>query len=275
MISTLEFLDLLGRQPNLMIRGNKSYKSTLGGIFTLFLILMSALAFVAFGRDIFEKSVPEVIFSKNPSRDVKFDFTGNSSFLMTIYDGSKNVPIPDLDKLFRIYIATQDVDPSRTAEGKSVIEEYYEMVKCPKTKLTPEIDETLFLPFENYYCFPEYKVFELRGTWVYGKNKVFKLNVDYCKNTTENNNGCYPKETIAKLLPSTFSMHYVIFDAYPDNRDYLNPIKSTIYSGLIRSNINIMTRLVFWLKNVEYITDEGWIFETPRHESYTDRKSVV
>lgn len=65
MISTLELVDLLDRQPNLMIRGKKSYRSTLGGIFTISLILMSALAFVAFGRDM-KKMSPKLHFPKIP-----------------------------------------------------------------------------------------------------------------------------------------------------------------------------------------------------------------
>jgi hypothetical protein len=64
-------------------------------------------------------------------------------------------------------------------------------------------------------------------------------------------------------------MNYVIFDKYTDNNDYLNPIKSTVYGANIRSNINTMSRLIFWFKNVDYVTDDGWILEDLRNETFT------
>lgn len=251
-----------------MINKNEKHNTTIGGILTLFLIFFSILAFVAFGRDIFEKKSPSVILGKNPSKEVAFDFS-NSTFVMTIYAGGTNAPIPELEKLFRIYIVLQDIDPSKTSIGQSIVENQIDLKKCPPEKLTPEVNETIFLPFENYYCLPDNMSIPLSGTWNNGKFKVLKLNVDYCLNTTQNNNTCYSKDKIAKLLPSTFNMNYVIFDKYTDNNDYLNPIKSTVYGANIRSNINTMSRLIFWFKNVDYVTDDGWILEDLRNETFT------
>ena len=265
----LRQIDLLGKETSLMVNNKRKFNTVIGGLLTIILVLTSILAFIAFGRDIIEKNEPQITFWKNPSSEVQFDFSPNFTYVISVYDPVKNIHIPEIEKLLRFYIVTQDVNPDLRFENKSVIEEFFEMEKCSNDKLTPEVNNTLFLSFDSYFCMPKNITLPLKGTLVTGKNRVFKLNVDYCNNSTFNNNTCYSKDIISEKLPSVFNFHYIIFDNYPEHTDYKNPIKPTIISSLTRSNINTMTRLVYWLKNVEYFTDESWILKSLKKEVFT------
>ncbi len=60
----LKKLDLLGRRPGLFISGASSFKSTMGGIFTIITGLLTIMCFTAFGLDLFQRQRPEILSSK-------------------------------------------------------------------------------------------------------------------------------------------------------------------------------------------------------------------
>lgn len=83
------------------------------------------MAFVAFGRDIFEKKVPTFIFGKTPQKDAQYIFNKNLTFVFSIYNGERTIPIKELDRLFKVIAWSQDVDPARSADGNTFIKTAY------------------------------------------------------------------------------------------------------------------------------------------------------
>ncbi len=65
MISLLTKLDVIGPEVKFSINRGETFKTPIGGFQSILFVLLSTLAFVAFGRDIFEKKEPTILFSKN------------------------------------------------------------------------------------------------------------------------------------------------------------------------------------------------------------------
>jgi hypothetical protein len=60
----LAMIDVLGPECKVRIKNKDKYKSNTGGVLTIIFIILSILAFFAFGRDIYEKQSPVVTFNK-------------------------------------------------------------------------------------------------------------------------------------------------------------------------------------------------------------------
>jgi len=91
--------------------------------------------------------------------------------------------------------------------------------------------------------------------------------MEICKNTTANNNTCYPLEDIYKEF-TVINVHYVLTDFFIDGYDYSQPGKKTFISGLLKGGSNTWTRTVYWYKNIYYDTDTSWILESIRKQIY-------
>jgi hypothetical protein len=120
--------------------------------------------------------------------------------------------------------------------------------------------DSLFQPVESYWCFPKNVSFEIFGSFGIGHYSNLKLVVDICKNTTANNNSCNDLESIQKGLP-VLTMHYIMSENIVDHYKSI-PIVPTISSGLLKTTGFTFSRNVFWLKTIEYISDERFIMST-------------
>lgn len=126
-------------------------------------------------------------------------------------------------------------------------------------------------PLEAYWCLPRNISFELIGVWGVARQTDLKLNVDLCQKSSFNTNDCLPMETIRSSLRSsgTLAMHLLVSNGYFNGLNFTEPGVRTIHSNLIRTNLDTWARVVYWFKNIEYTTDEGWILESLRSKAYT------
>ena len=267
----MELIDIFGPELKLHIESNSKFNSKLGGIFSIIFFMLSGTFFFAFGRDIFEKKNPVILFNKVYKDNPQYEFNSSSIFLFTVVDQSI-LPIADLDRNFHFYIQLIDSDPKRV-DGPPTKLQNVDFVKCDASRFQ-NLSYFLFVPIEKYYCTPKNLTNILKGSYGIGKNNILRVQVDICKNTTQNGNFCFSPDYIRKNLPSVFNFQYIVFDSYMDGFNYTNPEYRIINSGIAKSNINSFTRLFIWLKNIEYYTDMGWIFQDIRSQFYTSVERI-
>src|SRR5438552_3583717 len=114
-IEMLESIDVLGPEVKIMLGKNSEYKSKVGGTMTILLVILAALAFVAFGRDLFQKKLPVIV--KNTIYDPQPNYTINNEtiFMFTFVDNN-NGPL-EIPKMFNAYFQTGCAHPQYLVDG--------------------------------------------------------------------------------------------------------------------------------------------------------------
>jgi len=90
-MKALKQIDLFGKEFHFLIDNGK-YKSIMGGLLTIFLILSSITCFFYFGRDIFERQSPLYIKEEKQLLQEPYinmsQFNGNLTFYFNIHDSN-------------------------------------------------------------------------------------------------------------------------------------------------------------------------------------------
>ena len=58
-------IDRVGYSPKLFYGENTKFKTVLGGIFTILLVILTLLASVSFGQDIWKRANPTILINNN------------------------------------------------------------------------------------------------------------------------------------------------------------------------------------------------------------------
>ncbi len=82
------------------------------------------------------------------------------------------------------------------------------------------------------------------------------LRIAMCKNSTENNNSCYPEEVIRQKM-ANFFVNYMYRDSYVDGKNYNSPVNYYITSNTIKSSSYSYRREIIIYKHLGYHIDAG------------------
>ena len=248
---------------------NDGYLTTFGGITTFLIALLSILAAIAFGRELFEKINPVIRISEEYiDYPVISRKKLNIAVTAMLTGGFK---INEMERYLKFRFMSTDTDSSRPEKSKVTNFTLYDPINCNETAFyKEEISKNpsiLGSPESPYYCLPDTVNFiNLEG--LYGNSKFFLWNVvvDYCVNSTLNNNYCKTREEIQNYLKS-FHIQVIMPDAYVDNNDLENPIKSKLYSKFLRVSALNQRQDYFYYKLIDYYSDEGIILEDMQYTS--------
>lgn len=130
------------------------------------------------------------------------------------------------------------------------------------------------LAIVNYYCLDDGN-FSLKGSFVEKEMNYFAISLNFCKNTTENNNSCKSYEEMAAVLNNkAFNIIYV--DNYVMSNDYKQPFhnKYQIISQRITPRISKVSTT--YLQKVIVDTNDGVIFnhKTSEYDFQTESKEL-
>ncbi len=85
-------------------------------------------------------------------------------------------------------------------------------MQCKKENIDPEVLPNLITDASNYWCVPENLSYNLINGVAEGVAQWFRIQMEICDNSTENNNPCYPADDIYKEF-KVINKHYVISDS--------------------------------------------------------------
>jgi hypothetical protein len=270
-------LDFLGPEVQFNIKNHRIYKTKSGGIASLFLLGVAVLAFLGFGRDIFEKKQPRVTFNRiTDDQDIQQKNLTQSNFLFSIYDQYTDQPIPEFDRRFEVYYDFLDF------RGEGMIDKNFRnpFEKCTREALKSYSEYLNMLP-SSYYCFPKGSEIELMGVMSQGKSSLVRLQLDFCKNNTDVSKGalktdCYTREETQKFLSSKrIQMNYIIETANIDSTNYTHPGSRYVYSNSINTNAFSWTRLNILFKKIVVDTDIGFFIEDKKKWEVIALESVT
>jgi hypothetical protein len=264
-----EYIDIMGPQVSLRINKIHRFKTFTGGILTMILCIISTLTFIGFGKDIIQKKLPQVNFNKliaSDNNESVFYLT-DENFAFTFVNQRNGSYVEEVERKFNFYLNVYDnFDTGYT-------DTLFKFEKCEKERIS-KISDQLRAPSERYWCLKKNTTIEVRGVFLVGRFISTRLNVDFCENEKTNRTDCYPKEHIRSTL-GNIQMHIVLDDYYTDSLNYEQPFSKTYYSDNILTTGTTFSRVMFYFKNLEYNTDDGWILETQRKEIRSTVESAV
>jgi hypothetical protein len=248
----LASLDILGPKIKFYVKERNQFKTKFGGILTVIYGFISLFLVYIFGRDIVEKKFPNVTLNKVMDSSMSYNLTFNN-FAFALFNQLDSSPVTELERKFFQYLSIFTVKNGTTTEDKIFFE------KCSKTHLD-RIYRELKTDRNSYYCFPEGKTITLKGIYGQGDYVATRLNVDYCTEKNSNRTDCYNKNRTISTY-ANLQMHVIFDDIYSDSFNYTDPYSRTFYKAQIITNANTFSRQMIYFKNIQFITDKGWLSE--------------
>lgn len=249
---------------------SKRINSYTGVCLTLTVIVTSIVLCLIFGRDIYQRIHPSV--SQSDYFNEESHVEGKQLFFIFKFRFFGGVDFPnslDYIDFRRRYLRFEDTVKTQVYE---VDLDYY---KCNQTffdilnsqVLEHSSDNSINLIkgesyFENYFCvnIPELDVYNPYSS----DNSILnRFSFKYCDINDPKRN-C-PSD-VNEVLDKVF-IDFKFLDNYVDSASFSDPIKYYINSFILQVSNSIAKRVFLKFTNNEFISDNGWLFETER--SYT------
>jgi hypothetical protein len=263
-------LDIIAPEIKLNVLGLESFKSTSGGILSIILAILSVLAFCEFGRDIIEKKSPIIQLNSKDNPDRVYHYNSdNFTIMFAVTDNNNWSPIKEVSRKMKLYFNIRNTNATNNsgATGSNLIDINHDLVPCTNEIVDPDVLPNLITDISYYWCVPRNISYDLINGLGEGTSQWIRVQMEICKNSTANNNTCYPVDDIYKEF-TVINVHYVLTDFFIDGFDYSQPGKKTFISGLLKGGSNTWTRTVYWYKNIYYNTDTSWILESIKKQIY-------
>ena len=262
-------IDLLGAKFHFYTNQNSSKRTILGGILTIFTILIFFLFCIIFGDNFFTRNKPSVTIStENNSQYEIFDLKKEKvlfSFRIEDYDG--NYVNTSNILYFKIYYYSTEQD--KNGKFRSIIhDEYLNYHVCNDSDY---INRNLTENFGILYC-PEFDGKKFGGYWDSPYLYYFEIQVYFCENGTQyskNNSKCTSINELNDFLnqdhPKFFALYYptIEFNPLSYNEPLMRFTKNYYYclSPKLQRNDDI------FLKKTIINDDKGWLLSNDKNFS--------
>ena len=269
-------LDFMGITPFMSIQGNYCYKSTLGGIISI-LVILSITALGLYFSVLFATRSSFTLYTNNSKTTNSTRFWGHDDFSIIVLDKYFN-EIPHSDRIFQIYA---DIWTDKRITNKDGT------VKSETVIIPVELERCNIASFKNKElwrdeklinqstCFsPNVEEKKVNSTGTYGATGytgvVFWIHL--CMNSTKKKN-CYPLDESKKILENIFV--YVKFSDYYFNHNSISEYAIPyIYSELIQGSATSYKRQWYLFQKTKYVTDAGILFDAPKTKEFTTFSST-
>lgn len=256
----MESIDFIGERPNIYIKNAKYFKTTLGGILCLLMVVCTFLVSFYFGREVWEK--------KNP-------IVNSAEVFLTV---PIELPLDKVDFEFFFGVSTELgylTDPSIIDVRPQIFSYSTEMggfftIPFNVTVCKPEIflEENRAMAeqlniMDTFFCVPASQIKGLGMYKTYGEEgfKVFNFQLFPCKNNT-NSNGvtCKPQEVIDNYLSSAYLSTY--FTDYSINtNNFTNPYTKYFKNEFTAVSSGSFTAFILYFQHYFVNSDNGFFFQ--------------
>jgi hypothetical protein len=231
--------DIYATPISLSFKKKKSFSTSFSLILSIIVIILYLISISYFSQVLFQKINPGVTTFTTYPNEIKFNTTFNSAnfSLQFFFDE----PTENIEQYFEI--------TSYLFDNNSGIFEKIKIKDCA------EIFSDIIMERTNIFCLDN------GGEYFDMGSKFLSVNINRCKNTTENYSICKSNEEIDMLI-ETNSIGIFVFTLDENLNDYEDPYKQ-IFSYLVNPLDNkYYTDFRIEYKLNELITDDGLIFET-------------
>ena len=265
----LRIIDFFGHDPSFIIKNNLKYKTHIGGLLTLIVIIISVITLIFFSEELYSKKSPSVNLiteaNLNPS---KINFFDNFEFIIGIQNDDFIVQRNESIYYAKGFLFQTIINSS----GIFNIKEEIDLDSCDKA-LKNSINYELFkdLNLNNYYCFSKNQskinINNIYLNEYWGNNGFQMLQIKFydCVNTDEyvikNNITCASEEILKENLNlADLSLYFI--DTFISTNNYKNPFQRGIHEYFYDVSKNFLLTLTQYYNHIEINDDSGLIFTT-------------
>ena len=277
-MSWIYFFDIFSRKPRLKINGNSRLSSKLVSILGIILLVgYIGISLYLTSRVVYKETFNIIENTKTKDyNNFKLDNENPLSFAVT---NNQGIEIKDYERVFDmklIYFEFTTNLKNRTSTTKAT---NIKRSQCTYKKLPGdniEIFEDLYKLYNNsIHCF-DLKPFNVS---IFGEDSpgvphgflVFYLN--QCKNTTTNNN-CLPQRELDIIL-GEIKVSFA-FSNFDTDNSLSNPFTKYTEGKFLRFSNSLKTRYTYEIDKLEFLSDEGLIFDhIVRYESYQIKQPSI
>jgi len=262
--------DFLGKKPSLLYNGSKIHKTLFGALLSLLTIFISSISCGYFMYLMFSRTSYNVIVS-DEYNEKPFKNLTNVAVSIIVSDllGRK---INNSEKYFGIKAKYLNTEPVYDNNGIISYSLKYTDVELEPCKLNEHFQENLEIWKDHRYlgyamCIQRNQT--LNSTLPFGVTGFtgLKLFIHKCNNDTKISN-CAPQQEIDFLLGSLFiSLRFVNY--YYNHENLNDPGVPYVYVDNVPMSSTVYKMCLYNFMNVEYLSDEGFIFPETKTSFYT------
>ena len=240
-VKFLKEIDLYGKPPEFYYKGRAEKKTLVGRIMTILYIIIYIIFFIyKLNRMINRVDLSFFDIYSNKNDFPSLDITNETFYLLfAVFNASTDEPI--IDETIYYPVATFNNEENKLEKIEIKTE------RCTMDHIATEYKETYKeYDLENYYCLSD-----VNRTLISYYNS-FYVKIFPCKNTTENNNHCKPKETIDSVLAGNY-FSFEISDIILTPEDFKNPViyRSNFFYTYLYKNIGQYLYTQFDIVDIE------------------------
>ena len=257
-------LDSFGIKLNFYVKGNKDYRSHLGGFVTLVIYIVTIICAVIFANELKVKSNPKISTASaiynNPT---KIYYPNDIFFMISISVNS--TPFID-DKIYRVvgYIR------SKINGTESFLEKNITLDKCSNVfnEKYKYYNSIRHINLSHFYCISldkninngirEDELF-INEFWGNDGFQMLQIKVYNCTAIAEDKNECQPNNIIQEKLKSAIITYYTLKNNIDTNNfqhPYIRGLEEVFYYASYKKYISVTE----YLKHVEIHSDIGLLF---------------
>ena len=222
-IRKIKRFDLYGKEPEFYYKNNSNKTTLVGRIFT-YLYLGVYIAFFVYKIERMARRRDVTFYDTNSNRGETPSIHLNKEiFNAALAFDNPITNIPFINN--RIYIISGKYI-TQTRENEKIITNEYDISfkKCEVSDFGKNYQNIMAKKNISQMLCPSHVDFVLEGYYTMEKYSYIKVNFQRCVNTTENNNHCYPNETIDEILAIT-KIDTKLQDIELTPQDYDNPVR--------------------------------------------------
>jgi hypothetical protein len=267
MRTKLEELDLFGKSIQLNIRNKELYRSTIGGLITIFIGILLVLATYSFGRDIIQRLKPLVITQTNQLPQYPYRNLNNSNIFLAVRPDGVNGKLLNNFSYFDISFTYFYGELDQNGSYQMKISDIQWLNNCN----TSHIDEATFNQrnFKTFYCPNLGAGYPVGGFWDGNPNLGFFIfNLVACNADVEKRRGvkCASEKDKLEVYGNEFYFDIDVDDYLVDPSNFTAP-----FSRSIGHTYHTVDFSLYKIKELYYsistvATDAGWILQEVKDE---------
>lgn len=260
----VKYIDIFQEETMFTDRGKKNFRSILGAVLSLMLIVATIVLAVLFGREIYQRKRPSLSVSENYIKNSRVKVQDINPFMLFTDAYGRMIPnIHDYYEFLLFYMTLSD----KIVGGMGALN--WTIERCTMDHFKGVLDKVNqndvaeIITYLPAYCFNynnntdyfqnQYK--DVNSTW-------FEIDISLCNPKKKK---CGEKFDFIKQ-ESYLTFFYI--NSYTDSLDYENPVK--YYYDKITTQLTYLylKRNFIYISNNQYRSDNGWIIEDTRYIDY-------
>lgn len=259
MKALIKKFDIIGNRLSFEIDSSSNYKSSVGGFFSLIIILSSLILALMFGNEVYERNTPNV-FTLEEKIEQSRIYLKEMPFLFSfIWQNGTAI----LDPLSYFNFKVKRFHFSEAMD--ITYAENITFTKCDPMKYSAHSDfvkKYVSNPSVYYMCLDHDDDSYVYNAHANANSAFFKIEFYRC----DNKNQVCPKDI--DLLMKEVYMFLTFINTYVDSSNYTHPIQYYEYTHSQQTSDAFLKRLYISFTNNVYVSDNGWILTDSINYNY-------